>query len=34
VKLDVDYILKQNLFYDLYLIYRTVPAVLKGEGAF
>ena len=34
VKLDVDYILRQNIFLDLYLIYRTVPAVLKGEGAF
>lgn len=34
VKLDVDYILRQNIFYDMYLIYRTVPAVLKGEGAF
>lgn len=34
VKLDVDYILKQNIFFDMYLIYRTVPAVLKGEGAF
>lgn len=34
VKLDVDYILKQDVFFDLYLIYRTVPAVLKGEGAF
>ncbi|MDX2175655.1 MAG: sugar transferase [Candidatus Sumerlaeia bacterium] len=34
VRLDVEYILKQNIFYDVYLIYRTVPAVLKGEGAF
>lgn len=34
VALDVDYILRQDIFFDLYLIYRTVPAVLKGEGAF
>lgn len=34
VKLDVDYILRQDVFYDMWLMYRTVPAVLKGEGAF
>lgn len=34
VKLDVDYILRQDIFFDIWLIYRTVPAVLKGEGAF
>jgi lipopolysaccharide/colanic/teichoic acid biosynthesis glycosyltransferase len=34
VELDVQYILKQNIFFDLYLLFATVPAVLKGEGAF
>jgi lipopolysaccharide/colanic/teichoic acid biosynthesis glycosyltransferase len=34
VKLDVDYILRQNILLDLKLITKTVPAVLKGEGAF
>lgn len=34
VKLDVDYILGQDIFRDISLIIRTVPAVLKGEGAF
>lgn len=34
VALDVEYIVKQNIFFDLYLLFATVPAVLKGEGAF
>ncbi|MDK2972927.1 MAG: hypothetical protein PWP23_2682 [Candidatus Sumerlaeota bacterium] len=34
VKLDVNYILRQDIFYDIVLVFKTVPAVLKGEGAF
>lgn len=34
VKLDILYLLKQNVFSDFSLMFRTVPAVLKGEGAF
>lgn len=34
VALDVEYILRQNIFFDLYLLFKTVPAVLKGDGAF
>jgi lipopolysaccharide/colanic/teichoic acid biosynthesis glycosyltransferase len=33
VQLDVDYIEKQNLWTDLSLLTRTVPAVLSGKGA-
>src|SRR5580658_4707686 len=33
VRLDVDYIEKQNLWTDLLLLTRTVPAVLSGKGA-
>ena len=34
VRLDVKYLLEQNVFTDLKLVFLTVPAVLKGEGAF
>lgn len=34
VELDVEYILKQNLWLDAALLLRTVPAIIKGEGAF
>lgn len=34
VRLDVRYMLEQNVFTDLRLMVLTVPAVLKGEGAF
>lgn len=34
VKLDILYLLRQNVFSDLRLMFLTVPAVLKGEGAF
>lgn len=34
VLLDLEYIMKQDVLLDLYLIAWTVPAVLKGEGAF
>ena len=33
VRLDVDYIEKQNLWTDLLILTRTVPAVLSGKGA-
>ncbi len=33
VRLDVDYIEKQNLWTDLSILTRTVPAVLSGRGA-
>lgn len=32
--LDAEYILRQDVFFDLWLVLRTVPAVLRGEGAF
>jgi lipopolysaccharide/colanic/teichoic acid biosynthesis glycosyltransferase len=33
VQLDVDYIQRQNLWMDLSILARTVPAVLSGKGA-
>jgi lipopolysaccharide/colanic/teichoic acid biosynthesis glycosyltransferase len=33
VRLDVDYIEQQNLWTDLLILTRTVPAVLSGKGA-
>jgi lipopolysaccharide/colanic/teichoic acid biosynthesis glycosyltransferase len=33
VQLDVDYIEQQNLWTDLLILTRTVPAVLSGRGA-
>jgi lipopolysaccharide/colanic/teichoic acid biosynthesis glycosyltransferase len=33
VQLDVDYIEQQNLWADLLILTRTVPAVLSGKGA-
>src|SRR5207249_6583772 len=33
VDLDVQYIEKQNLFTDIVILARTVPAVLSGKGA-
>jgi lipopolysaccharide/colanic/teichoic acid biosynthesis glycosyltransferase len=34
VKLDVDYIESQSLWFDLRIIARTIPAVLSGKGAY
>ena len=34
VELDLEYIRKQSLWFDLVLIARTIPAVLTGRGAF
>jgi lipopolysaccharide/colanic/teichoic acid biosynthesis glycosyltransferase len=33
VQLDVDYIEKQNIWTDLLILTRTIPAVLSGKGA-
>jgi exopolysaccharide biosynthesis polyprenyl glycosylphosphotransferase len=33
VRLDVDYIERQNFWLDLQILLRTVPAVLSGKGA-
>jgi lipopolysaccharide/colanic/teichoic acid biosynthesis glycosyltransferase len=33
VQLDVDYIERQNIWTDLLILTRTVPAVLSGKGA-
>lgn len=34
VKLDVKYLTRQDVFFDIALCFLTVPAVLKGDGAF
>jgi lipopolysaccharide/colanic/teichoic acid biosynthesis glycosyltransferase len=34
VQLDAQYIESQSLWLDLRLLWRTIPAVLKGEGAY
>lgn len=34
VKLDTQYIEKQSLSFDLLLLLKTIPAVLKGNGAY
>ncbi len=34
VKLDLDYIESQSLWMDIKLLFRTVPAVLLGKGAY
>lgn len=34
VKLDVQYIESQSLWFDIVLLFRTVPAVLFGKGAY
>jgi len=32
--MDVEYIEKQSFWFDLKLLLLTVPAVLKGKGAY
>jgi lipopolysaccharide/colanic/teichoic acid biosynthesis glycosyltransferase len=32
--MDVDYIHSQNLWVDIKILFKTVPAVLFGRGAF
>ena len=34
VKLDAQYIVNQDILYDVRLCLKTIPAVIKGEGAF
>jgi lipopolysaccharide/colanic/teichoic acid biosynthesis glycosyltransferase len=34
VRLDIEYIEKQTLLYDMYLIVMTIPAVCLGRGAY
>jgi lipopolysaccharide/colanic/teichoic acid biosynthesis glycosyltransferase len=34
VKLDMHYIRNYSIWLDLYLLYQTVPAVLKKRGAY
>ena len=34
VELDLEYIARQSFWFDLELIMRTFPAVLKGHGAY
>jgi lipopolysaccharide/colanic/teichoic acid biosynthesis glycosyltransferase len=34
VELDVDYIEKQSLKHDLALLFKTIPAVISGRGAY
>ncbi|QQG43439.1 MAG: sugar transferase [Candidatus Daviesbacteria bacterium] len=33
VKMDADYVQKRSIFFDLWLILKTIPAVLYGKGA-
>ena len=33
VKMDARYVKKRSIFYDLWIILKTVPAVLSGRGA-
>jgi exopolysaccharide biosynthesis polyprenyl glycosylphosphotransferase len=34
VKLDIQYIEKQNLWFDIWVLLKTIPAVLKARGAY
>ncbi|MCI0395203.1 MAG: sugar transferase, partial [Chloroflexi bacterium] len=34
VRLDMHYIRNWTIWLDIYLIMRTIPAVLKGRGAY
>jgi len=34
VKLDMEYIERQNFFLDLFIILKTVPVIFKGHGAY
>ncbi|MFN3374887.1 MAG: sugar transferase, partial [Chloroflexus sp.] len=34
VRLDMHYIRNYSIWLDLLIIYRTIPALLKGEGAY
>jgi lipopolysaccharide/colanic/teichoic acid biosynthesis glycosyltransferase len=34
VELDLDYIHEEGFLYDIWLMIKTVPAVLLGKGAY
>jgi len=34
VDLDVEYLEKKSLWQDIKLIFRTIPAVISGKGAY
>lgn len=34
VKLDIQYIERQNIIFDLWVLLKTIPAVLKARGAY
>jgi len=34
VRLDMHYIRNYSLWFDLHLLYRTIPVVLHGHGAY
>jgi lipopolysaccharide/colanic/teichoic acid biosynthesis glycosyltransferase len=34
VNLDMTYIYTWSFWLDMYILYRTIPAVLKGDGAY
>ncbi|MCJ7823773.1 MAG: sugar transferase, partial [Anaerolineales bacterium] len=34
VRMDMYYIRNWNLWFDIYLLYQTIPAVLKSKGAY
>ncbi len=34
VEMDLEYMAKQSFWYDLVILLKTIPAVLKGRGAF
>ena len=33
VQMDADYVERQSILYDLWIIFKTIPAVLLGKGA-
>lgn len=33
VEMDAQYVQKRSIFYDIYIIFRTIPAVMFGKGA-
>ena len=34
VLLDEDYLYRQSLFTDIKLLFQTIPAVIRGKGAY
>lgn len=33
VKMDADYVARRSIFYDFWIIFKTIPAVISGRGA-